>query len=382
MVKVKVENNNGSIRLRFQHNKNRYCFSPITSARYNDPEDLALASAIATIISADIKYQRFDNTLIKYKTVLLQEFNEPAKSSSNLTKEEFLATWDKYVTYKLHAGLSSSTISIDYGRRMNNVLSKIKDDYLLDFNKLYSWLIGGHSVESVRRILVQLNACFTWANSEYKAEFRDLLNRHQQSIKATRKRKRPEDDINPFTAAERDQVIELFSLDEYYSFYTPLVMFLFLVGCRPSEALALTWDDCNLDVDKPKVIFNKAYVECRVQPHLKTQQWRSIYLTSKVSNLLIEKQATARGSLVFCAPTSCSKYINWANFTRRAWASILEKLPAIEYRNPYQMRHTYITLAIQRGELVKDVATYCGTSPNMIMHSYAGATREYVPPNY
>ncbi len=52
-------------------------------------------------------------------------------------------------------------------------------------------------------------------------------------------------DINPFSREERDLIIQTFAGDRYYSFYTPYVQFLFLTGCRPSEAIALQWKHIN-----------------------------------------------------------------------------------------------------------------------------------------
>jgi integrase len=49
-------------------------------------------------------------------------------------------------------------------------------------------------------------------------------------------------DVNPFSKQERDLIIQTFASDRYYSYYTPYVQFLFFTGCRPSEAIALKWE--------------------------------------------------------------------------------------------------------------------------------------------
>ncbi|MBC1270555.1 site-specific integrase, partial [Trichormus variabilis FSR] len=48
-------------------------------------------------------------------------------------------------------------------------------------------------------------------------------------------------EINPFTREERDIIIKAFEESKLYSYYAPLVKFLFFTGCRPSEAIALQW---------------------------------------------------------------------------------------------------------------------------------------------
>jgi integrase len=48
-----------------------------------------------------------------------------------------------------------------------------------------------------------------------------------------------DEDINPFTKAERDLVIVTFAKDRYYSHYTNYVRFLFFTGTRPSDVIGL-----------------------------------------------------------------------------------------------------------------------------------------------
>jgi integrase len=71
----------------------------------------------------------------------------------------------------------------------------------------------------------------------------------------------------------------------------------------------------------------------------------------------------------------------WHNFSNRAWRKVLESLPGIEYRNPYQTRHTFITLALKTQKVdLKDLANFCGNSPKIILERYAGITRNFVMP--
>ena len=48
----------------------------------------------------------------------------------------------------------------------------------------------------------------------------------------------------------------------------------------------------------------------------------------------------------------------------------------IEYRKPYQTRHTFITLALDNGLDAKDVARLVGNSPEVIYKHYAGVRSE------
>jgi integrase len=58
---------------------------------------------------------------------------------------------------------------------------------------------------------------------------------------------------NAFTEAEREQVIRAYLEDDRpgftYQHYAPIVTFLFLTGCRPSEAIGLQWKHVSAEFD-------------------------------------------------------------------------------------------------------------------------------------
>jgi len=54
----------------------------------------------------------------------------------------------------------------------------------------------------------------------------------------------------------------------------------------------------------------------------------------------------------------------------------------LEYRKPYQTRHTFITLALENRMEVKDVAKLVGNSPEVIYRHYAGYMRQLTVPEF
>lgn len=50
-----------------------------------------------------------------------------------------------------------------------------------------------------------------------------------------------EDEIDPFNRAEIAAIVQGFEADRYFKHYTPFVKFLFMTGCRTSEAVGLQW---------------------------------------------------------------------------------------------------------------------------------------------
>ncbi|WLT39530.1 hypothetical protein NON20_08635 [Synechocystis sp. B12] len=82
-------------------------------------------------------------------------------------------------------------------------------------------------------------------------------------------------------------------------------------------------------------------------------------------------------ALIFPSPDG--EYISWNHFATRAWVGVLAEFPEIEYRNPKQTRHTFITERILAGDSPADVSRYVGNSPGTIYKNYLGASRSYSP---
>lgn len=356
-MKIKPTNNNGSILLRFSYNGQRYAFNPIKGGDYENQKDLAKATAIGKQIKSDIELGEFDQSLAKYGWL------KKIKPSLDLQK-----LWDKYRKFK-EAFLSPSTLEVDFDRRVGNCLSLLPSVNLEDSIKIRDWLIQNKTPDQAKRILVQLNACCNWG-----VESGLICENPFEKINKRIIVEKSEDDINPFTLKERDTIINAFRESKYYNFYLPLVQFIFYTGCRPCEAVPLEWSDIKANV----IIFNKTYVEQKKQFRLKTQKKRVIKVNSQVKDIIQSVTPLASNNLIF--PSKEQKYLDWHNFCNRAWRKILESLPEIEYRNPYQMRHTFITLALQKGVPIVDLAKHCGNSPKIILDKYAGITRDFVMP--
>lgn len=151
----------------------------------------------------------------------------------------------------------------------------------------------------------------------------------------------------------------------------PLVEFLFFTGCRPSEALALQGKHINPAV----IIFERAVIydgkSSVLKQGLKTQQSRKFPINTRLTCLLnaIHPAEYTPESLVF--PSLAGKFIDWHNFTNRAWKSILKSLEDIDYRNPYQTRHTFCSLCREANIPSIQIAKWVGNSAGMIDRVYA-----------
>nr|WP_277874291.1 site-specific integrase [Nodosilinea sp. FACHB-131] len=183
-----------------------------------------------------------------------------------------------------------------------------------------------------------------------------------------------EEEINPFTRDERDQIIAAFKANRYYGYYAPLMQFLFFTGCRPSEAIALQWKHIGAKV----ITFRQAVIydgrRLVLKEGLKTQKLRKFPVNAQLTELLesIKPASADPEALVF--PSRESKFIDWHNFANRAWAKVMASLLDIEYCNPYQTRHTFCSLCREADISSIQIAKWVGNSAQMIDRVYAKPT--------
>lgn len=114
---------------------------------------------------------------------------------------------------------------------------------------------------------------------------------------------------------------------------------------------------------------------------LKTQNKRLFPVNAQLLNLIDEMRSDRPNinpnDLVFPSPEG--KWIDTHNFRNRAWKSIIDSL-GIEYRKPYQTRHTFVAMAYEADVSIPQIAKWVGNSPEVIMKCYAGTIRKVAVP--
>ncbi len=368
--KITPQNNNGAILLRWSFQKKRYALTPVPGGRFDNAIDRKRAEAVANLISADIAMGQFDPTLEKYggslhKTQLAIDDAQArlAELRQQRSEADLKELWEKYKVFKAPQ-LAPTTLKIDYGRRMN-FLDKLEDSRLSQAIAIRDWIVANTTTEQAKKILQNLNACCEWAVKSELIEVNPF-----QGMAGEIHVKHDEEDINPFNPLEKEAIIQGFYSSPHYGHYGRLVDFLFATGCRPSEAIPLEWGDLRGN----KLTFQRTYSDRELSSRLKTQKKRTIILNERAIAAVGCSISTA---LIFPSPEG--KLIDWHNFANRAWPQVLGQFPEIEYRNPKQTRHTFITERILAGDSPADVSRYVGNSPGTIYRNYLGASRSYSP---
>ena len=359
---VSIINTHGRLQLRFGSGGKRYY---ITLGLPDTIPNRKLAELKASEIEKDILFERFDPTLEKYK---------PKSSLSTVTpitpiqkaKPKLDELWEKYSEFK-KPQVSPSTYVKDFAKHRSHI-SKFPSQSLDDASLIRDYLLANLTPDAAKRCLTQLKACCTWATEEGLIDSNPFI---LMKIKAP-KGLGEQDDVNPFTKEERDQIIAAFASDQHYAHYTNYVRFLFYTGCRPSEAIALKWKG----IEGNAIKFRESVVVSEdglvLKEGLKTQRKRDFPISQAVQEILDDAKLENLDpeELIFKSPRG--KFIDHHNFSNRAWKAILQKCN-IAYRKSYQTRHTFISLCVEANINSTAIGRWTGTSVKMIDNHY-GAT--------
>lgn len=361
--RVTVESFRDSLRLRWTLNSKTYSLTVGKDSR----EALKAAKAKAQAIDSDIAFDRFDPTLEKYgKSATVLELVSVIQVNEQPGLREL---WDSFLSDKLPT-LKAKTQ--DEYCNFTKLLDKIEQNLSFDALQTKQALLRVTTTDQTRRMLQYLAACCDWgikhrliSDNPYKGLSSDMPKRKSVT--------HPEP--NAFTKEEREAVISAFSNDKRpgmnYSHYAPIVEFWFLTGCRPSEAIGLTWG--KVAEDYSRITFSGSIQTVRgVQvwsEGSKNNKSRTIAISSGIEQLLklIRPESASPDDLVFPSPKG--KAINYPNFLSKVWSKIVD--PIKPGTTPYNCRDTFVTLQLLKGVPSAVIAKWCDTSTEMIDKNYA-----------
>jgi len=175
------------------------------------------------------------------------------------------------------------------------------------------------------------------------------------------KNKRPTPrQANPFNMKEVETV-----LAEMPTSVKPIYEVLFFTGMRPGELIELKWSDIDLAANQIGISRNRTLGEVG---DTKTHKPRTHEMADRVRTAL-EGLGHRKGH-VFINPNT-GKAFHEVRPIREEWWTTTLKAAEIEYRELYQTRHTYATLAIAAGANPYWIAQQMGTSPELIYRVYS-----------
>jgi integrase len=313
------------------------------------------AARILADLQLDIYNGKFDPTLIKYQRKPIVRL---------MTVYEL---WCEYVNYR-RATIKPSTLHYYeeiIGHRLRDCpqsLTKALD--------IRDWLLKNMSQAYTARILKTLGWAVNWGIEHQRIELQ------QNPFTLMSKQTKPKSETPPadaFTLDEKETILNAFLTSHHYDHYYPFVYFLFITGCRPSEAIGLRWGD--ISDDFKKINFTSSIVQVKSQSvrmdKSKTNRIRSFPINDELNDLLESCLREERDPkrLVFPSRENLHKPIDYINFSKRAWEKTVDPIVG-RSTTPYSCRDTFITEQITKGTPVTIVARWVDNSPQMIDKRY------------
>jgi integrase len=321
----------------------------------NSKAGQTVAAQILANLQLDLYNGNFDESLEKYRRKPVTE----VMTIYNL--------WCEYVDYR-RTIIKPSTLHYYeeiIGHRLRDCPQSLAKG--LEVRK---WLLENMSQDYAARILRSLSWAVTWGIKHQRIGIEKNI--YIDMAKETKpKSQTPPPDA--FTQEEKERILNSFLTSHRYDHFYPFVYFLFLTGCRPSEAIGIQWG--NISTDCKLINFTGSIVQIKSQsvrmPTSKTNRVRSFPINNELRDLL-EACGHSSGepdALIFPSKEGINIPINYQNFSKSAWAKTVDPIVG-RNTTPYSCRDTFITEQIAKGIPVSIVARWVDNSPEVINKHY------------
>lgn len=377
---VSVSSVRGILRLRlprtlWQDKKQIY----LSLGLLDTPPNRKSAEITARQIELDILSGHFDATLKKYLPTVY-----PSPSLSLEIAITFAEIYQKYIETKKDK--SATTWKGTYTNTLNH-LSGCPYQLPSQAMDLKDWMLQNKTLDTSRRILMQINAACNWAVE------RDLIQTNPFVGKSKIKSKKSKPKIHPFSVDEKRAILTAFEESEKFGYLLPLIEFFFLTGCRTSEAIGLRWK--NVKTDCSSISFEEVMILAKggAQRKQGTKQspQRDFPCNRQLQSLLLSiKPSKVAGTVsVFLCPDGSPithQDLRTAWYGKSETLGIVRQLAADNkidrYRPQYNTRHTMISACLEAGINPIQIAQWVGNSAEIIFRSYAGIISKVSVPEF
>ncbi len=358
-----IDRKGSTLRLRWLYEGKR---KQISLGVKDSPSGIAYANQKKAQIQMDIISGHFDPTLLKYK---------PRKLGTNPTEITAVALFEKYAV----AIAKDKDLAPGSMHRYKAIASKLRECFGGKLAHQVNESIAKNAVavmsetlsgQTVKTYLFLIRACWDWGRGRYH-----LAESNPWADCLGRVKFQPVQRKKPFTISELQAIIAAFRSHSHYSHYADFVVFLSHTAVRFGEAVGLKWEHLGTD-------FSTAWIgESISRGHqnkkgTKTGKVRTIQLPPSVRSMLAVRFARLNPhpeDLVFASPKGLT--IDDHRFRARAWKTILASCH-VEYRTPYNLRHSAISHALHRGANPIALAEQTGHDKRVMLSTYAHAIEQ------
>lgn len=302
------------------------------------------AEAVADEVSAELKLGKFDMN----------------RQKKILTFKDYADTWIKVT---VPAGCKDTTKD-DYQSILDNhVLDEFGEIPVNEITRgkikgfLRKKTNDGYSGSTVKHFRAVISGVLNDALDDEKILANPALN-----MKGIVKKKPANDAINPLSAKEVSSFLEAI-LEEYTRWY-PLFLLLARTGLRIGEAIALTWDD--IDFSKRHIHVQRSYVKGDIS-YPKSGKDRRVDMTHQLGKTLKELKREFKLKVVddekpdpgYIFKNKKGGFVDINNLRNRVFHKAIKKAKITDVRI-HDLRHTYATLRISKGDNIADVSKQLG----------------------
>lgn len=296
-----------------------------------------------------------------------------------IEKDSLAVLWDKYVSFHRSTKVWEETYFLTHIKTVGSLIERCPVQKLEHKQELVEWLFSDESRSSKtsKDRLKLIVAAIDWNSRQgniprkWGIEYRDLLN--SITIKTEKKSViQEEDNIDIFRVKEIYPILEALNEETHskrrgkHKQYYLYAQFLWLTGCRPSEAVALKWE--NVDLVKRRIKFCEGQVNASgkiiKKKGTKTVELRYFPINSELENLLLS--IPHRKGYVFL--NAMGKPISQQAFSR-VWSYVLDAM-GLRHRVPYQLRHSMISYHANNDFPIQKLAEIVGNSEEIIREHY------------
>ncbi|QHU98979.1 tyrosine-type recombinase/integrase [Synechocystis sp. CACIAM 05] len=314
------------------------------------------ARKILTVVNNDILLETFDVTLKKYLPRYRTEAYSLEVDKVIGAKTPLQELWKIYCNYKQSEVRESTHYYLEetIGSKVREL--PITDVY--DANGIVTHLLSTTTNDYARRVITKLRALFDWCVSKKILSGDNPYKDIAVTLTKSKSKSKP---ARPLTDDEVSLVLN--GLPEQYE---QLTKFILATGCRPSEAIGLTWDKVKDDV----IVLGSSKVKkggrTFQSESSKNGTLREFPLTFKVEMAL----GARRKGLVFTnTQGGLHDYTNYL----KAWKRLLPD------STPYSARDTFITRQIELGKPIATIAAWVDNSVKVIETTYYKPTGKVLP---
>jgi integrase len=180
-------------------------------------------------------------------------------------------------------------------------------------------------------------------------------------------------EVEPFTADERAMLIAACRHNE-----RPMIQFWFETGLRPGELQALRWAKIDSTAKTARIDVNQV---AKTEKGPKTEAGiRSVDLSTMALEALEAQKAFTllAGEHVWHNPTTAQAWVTDAQIRKTLWIPLCKRAK-VQYRNPYQVRHTFASALLTAGVNPYYVASQLGhVDVQMVFRTYG----KFIPQDY